>query len=265
MLARSVLLTLEECLCTICYTHLWHSCRNKRNLKSWLFRCFLQYDRLYVENEIYLYNEIEQRVERMIIGKKEVEVESRNVDIWNQPFLQMNGTPRGRTSRLKQRRTESRQEQNFPHLFNLFQKILVLLFLIIFIPWKVVYFAHLGRRRRSWGGEEVVGWAQGRRGGGQGSRCCWGSTYPTRSQSLHLVTLTSLQMKHRALWWRNAGGYSANGNNRGGNLNFPPGANLPQGLCWPVMGSFHSVKQNNWTMGEKTVFILPCCSWPEGR
>ena len=37
-------------------------------------RCFLQYDRLYVENEIYLYNEIEQRVERMIIGKKEVEV-----------------------------------------------------------------------------------------------------------------------------------------------------------------------------------------------
>ena len=39
-----------------------------------LFRCFLQYDRLYVENEIYLYNEIEQRVERMIIGKKEVEV-----------------------------------------------------------------------------------------------------------------------------------------------------------------------------------------------
>ena len=38
-------------------------------------RCFLQYDRLYVENEIYLYNEIEQRVERMIIGKKEVEVE----------------------------------------------------------------------------------------------------------------------------------------------------------------------------------------------
>ena len=39
-------------------------------------RCFLQYDRLYVENEIYLYNEIEQRVERMIIGKKEVEVGS---------------------------------------------------------------------------------------------------------------------------------------------------------------------------------------------
>ena len=44
--------------------------------KKFLFRCFLQYDRLYVENEIYLYNEIEQRVERMIIGKKEVEVES---------------------------------------------------------------------------------------------------------------------------------------------------------------------------------------------
>ena len=39
-----------------------------------MFRCFLQYDRLYVENEIYLYNEIEQRVERMIMGKKEVEV-----------------------------------------------------------------------------------------------------------------------------------------------------------------------------------------------
>ena len=32
----------------------------------------------------------------------------------------MNGTPRGRTSRLKQRRTESRQEQNFPHFFDLF-------------------------------------------------------------------------------------------------------------------------------------------------
>jgi hypothetical protein len=41
---------------------------------SVLPRCFLQYDRLYVENEIYLYNEIEQRVERMIIGKKEGEV-----------------------------------------------------------------------------------------------------------------------------------------------------------------------------------------------
>ena len=44
------------------------------SLRQVFLRCFLQYDRLYVENEIYLYNEIEQRVERMIIGKKEVEV-----------------------------------------------------------------------------------------------------------------------------------------------------------------------------------------------
>ena len=47
-----------------------------RGISKVLVRCFLQYDRLYVENEIYLYNEIEQRVERMIIGKKEIEVES---------------------------------------------------------------------------------------------------------------------------------------------------------------------------------------------
>ena len=55
-------------------------------------------------------------------------------------FLQMNGTPRGRTSRLKQRRTESRQEQNFPHFFNFFQKILILLFLIIFILHFLIIF-----------------------------------------------------------------------------------------------------------------------------
>ena len=54
--------------------------------KKFLFRCFLQYDRLYVENEIYLYNEIEQRVERMIIGKKEVEVEFLNLDRFKTSF-----------------------------------------------------------------------------------------------------------------------------------------------------------------------------------
>ena len=42
-------------------------------------------------------------------------------------YFQMNGTPRGRTSRMKQRRTESRQEQNFPLFSNFFQKILILL------------------------------------------------------------------------------------------------------------------------------------------
>ena len=29
----------------------------------------LQYDRLYVENEVYLYNDIEQKVERMLMGR----------------------------------------------------------------------------------------------------------------------------------------------------------------------------------------------------
>ena len=168
----------------------------------------------------------------------------------------MNGTPRGRTSRLKQRRTESRQEQNFPHFFNFFQKILILLFLIIFIlHFLIIFILHLKVYIFcSFREEEEV---ETMRGG------CWLSTRPTRrrarlslllrlnlSNQVPIFTLL-LQMKHRALWWRNAGGYSANGNNRGGNLNFPPGANLPQGLCWPVMGSFHSVKQNNWTMGEK--------------
>ena len=32
-------------------------------------RVSLQYDRLYVENEVYLYNDIEQKVERMIMGR----------------------------------------------------------------------------------------------------------------------------------------------------------------------------------------------------
>ena len=53
--------------------------RSLKNLEP-SARVSLQYDRLYVENEIYLYNEIEQRVERMIIGKKEVEVEFLNLD-----------------------------------------------------------------------------------------------------------------------------------------------------------------------------------------
>ena len=32
-------------------------------------RVSLQYDRLYVENEVYLYNDIEQKVERMLMGR----------------------------------------------------------------------------------------------------------------------------------------------------------------------------------------------------
>ena len=38
-------------------------------------RCLLQYDRLYVDNDVYLYNEVEQRVQRVLMklpegGKK---------------------------------------------------------------------------------------------------------------------------------------------------------------------------------------------------
>ena len=36
-------------------------------------RCSLQYDRLYVENEVYLLNEIEQKVERMLMNRGSVE------------------------------------------------------------------------------------------------------------------------------------------------------------------------------------------------
>ena len=110
----------NQCIVLInCWTLFWWPIG--QNLL--FLRCFLQYDRLYVENEIYLYNEIEQRVERMIIGKKEVEVgtwskcsitfitfQQKAIKEQTKIALQMNGTPRGRTSRLKGR-TESRQEQ----------------------------------------------------------------------------------------------------------------------------------------------------------
>ena len=32
-------------------------------------RFFLQYDRLYVENEVFLYNEVEHKVERMLMSR----------------------------------------------------------------------------------------------------------------------------------------------------------------------------------------------------
>ena len=60
-------------------------------------RCFLQYDRLYVENEVFLYNEVEEKVERMLMNRLSVD---------NSSLI----TPRsvgGRSSRMK-KRSESR-------------------------------------------------------------------------------------------------------------------------------------------------------------
>ena len=34
-------------------------------------RCLLQYDRLYVDNDVYLYNEVEQRVQRVLMKMPE--------------------------------------------------------------------------------------------------------------------------------------------------------------------------------------------------
>ena len=43
-------------------------CRSLKNLEP-SARVSLQYDRLYVENEVYLYNDIEGKVERMLMGR----------------------------------------------------------------------------------------------------------------------------------------------------------------------------------------------------
>ena len=44
------------------------SCRSLKNLEPGA-RVSLQYDRLYVENEVFLYNDIEGKVERMMMGR----------------------------------------------------------------------------------------------------------------------------------------------------------------------------------------------------
>ena len=75
--------------------------RNLRNAEPSV-RCFLQYDRLYVENEVYLYNEVEQRVERMLINRMTVDGSL----VTPRPKSQGPGQG-GRSSRLK-RRSESR-------------------------------------------------------------------------------------------------------------------------------------------------------------
>ena len=72
-------------------------------------RCSLQYDRLYVENEVYLFNEIEQKVERMLMN--------RNYDGANLFTPRGLGPPQagGRFSRIR-KCFESRDEANNENL-----------------------------------------------------------------------------------------------------------------------------------------------------
>ena len=75
-------------------------------------RCSLQYDRLYVENEVYLYNEVEGRVERMLMRAG---AEPGSCLVTPRP----GGGGGGRSSRLggggaRGRRAESRQQPHPP-------------------------------------------------------------------------------------------------------------------------------------------------------
>ena len=75
-------------------------------------RCSLQYDRLYVENEVYLYNEVEGRVERMLMRAG---AEPGSCLVTPRP----GGGGGGRSSRLggggaRGRRADSRQQPHPP-------------------------------------------------------------------------------------------------------------------------------------------------------
>ena len=191
--------------------------------------------------------------------------------------LQVNGTPRGRTSRLK-RRTESRQEENFPHSFNFFlSKDLVLILLTrpsSFPYWVAVYFADLGRRRRRAGWPTSPGGSESSHCSGGSTHparwccsskshptpthpthpnlCCGGSTHPARwcgsskspfnlSSILWVANETWGYMVKECWWleckWKKKTG---GGGGRGGlTQTFPQEQTYPQGPRWPMMGSFH--------------------------